>query len=141
MQRDSVESMLPKKGTARFAGLLYLLSSVVGLPGLVIVPNALVVRGDPTATAAHIIAAQPLFRFGLASELVSMTMFIFVVLTLYRLFKGVSERLASLMAILYLISVPILMINVLSGTLALRFLTDAPLGVCVQQASARRGGI
>ena len=127
MRAGSIITTDQAKRTARLAGLLYLVSSIAAVVGLVYAPSTLVVPGNATATASHIIASQPLFRIGLASELISMTMFVFVVLTLYRLFKGVNESLASLMAILYLLSVPVSLFNVLNGTVALRFLTDAHL--------------
>ena len=115
MRDGSAAATEPLKRTARLAGFLYLASSIVGVVGLVYAPSTLIVRGDATATASHIIAAQPLFRLGLASELIGMTMFIFVALTLYRLFKGVNENLASLMLILYLVSAPISLFNVLKS--------------------------
>jgi uncharacterized protein DUF4386 len=134
MPDGSVVATDPVKRTARLAGFLYLVSSIVGVVGLVYAPSTLIVRGDATATASHIIAAQPLFRIGLASELIGMTMFVFVALTLYRLFKGVNASLASLMVILYLLSVPISLFNVLNGTVALRFLTDAHLASVFEKA-------
>jgi hypothetical protein len=134
MRDGSAAATEPLKRTARLAGFLYLASSIVGVVGLVYAPSTLIVRGDATATASHIIAAQPLFRLGLASELIGMTMFIFVALTLYRLFKGVNENLASLMLILYLVSAPISLFNVLNGTVALRFLTDAHLASVFSKA-------
>jgi hypothetical protein len=39
------------KRTARLAGLLYLLSSLVGAPALLYVPGKIVVEGDAAATA------------------------------------------------------------------------------------------
>jgi len=134
MQPSSVVPSQPDKRTARLAGFLYLASSLAGVIGLVYVPSTLILREDATATASHIIASQPLFRLGLASELISMTMFIFVALTLYRLFKGVNEGLASSMVILYLLSVPILLLNVLNGTAALRILTDTHLATVFDKA-------
>jgi hypothetical protein len=127
MQDGSVVAADPRKSTARLAGFLYLVTSIVGVAGLIYVPSTLIVSGDAPATASRIIASQALFRIGLASELISTIMFTFVVLTLYRLFKDVNERLGALMVILFLLSVPISFFNVLNGTLALRFLTDAHL--------------
>jgi hypothetical protein len=113
------------KKQARLAGLLYLLASIIGCFGLIYVPGKLIVTGDPTATATHIRASETLFRFGIASELTGFIMFIFVVLALYRLFKGVNERHALAMAILLLVSIPISLLNVLNDIAALVLVSGA----------------
>src|SRR5437773_1703269 len=113
------------KKQARFAGLLYLLVSIVGCFGLIYVPGKLIVRGDATATANHIRASETLFRFGIATELFGFTMFIFVVLALYRLFKGVNEKHALAMAILLLVSIPMSLLNVLNDIAALILVSGA----------------
>ena len=93
------------KKRARIAGLLYLLASIIGFPGLIYVPGKLIESEDATATANHIRASETLLRFGIASELTSFIIFIFVVLALYRLFKTVSEKYAVAMATLLLVSI------------------------------------
>ncbi len=113
------------KKQARFAGLLYLLASLIGCFGLIYVPGKLIVRGDATATANHIRASETLFRLGIATELFGFTMFIFVVLALYRLFKGVNEKHALAMAILLLVSIPISLLNVLNDIAALILVSGA----------------
>ena len=102
------------KKTARFAGLLYFLASLLGLPGLVLVPGKLFVRGDVAATADHIRDNAALLHFGIASELVSTVIFIWLVLVLYRLFKPVNEKHARAMALLILLSMPISVVSVLN---------------------------
>src|SRR6266478_2586462 len=113
------------KKQARFAGLLYLLASLIGCFGLIYVPGKLIVRGDATATANNIRASETLFRLGIATELFGFTMFIFVVLALYRLFKGVNEKHALAMAILLLVSIPISLLNVLNDIAALILVSGA----------------
>jgi hypothetical protein len=54
---------------ARYAGLLYAFMLVTGLPGLLLIPNALLVSGNAVATAEHLRASGNLFRWGIASEL------------------------------------------------------------------------
>jgi len=107
------------KKQARRAGLLYLLASIPAPFALIYVPNSLIVPGDATATANHIRAAETLFRLGIVSELFGFIMFVFVVLALYRLFKGVSEKHAVAMATLILISLPVSFFNVLNEVAAL----------------------
>ena len=113
------------KKRARIAGLLYLLASIIGFPGLIYVPDKLIVSEDATATANHIRASETLLRFGIASELTSFIIFIFVVLALYRLFKTVSEKYAVAMATLLLVSIPISLLNVLNEIAALVLVSGA----------------
>jgi hypothetical protein len=111
---------------ARLAGWLYLLVGISAPFGLVYVPGRLIVSEDATATADHIRAAEALFRFGIGSELFHQTVFIFLVLALYRLLKGVDKSQARLMVILgALVSVPIVFMNVISELAAL-ILVGAP---------------
>jgi len=95
------------KKTARVAGLLYLLMTISGLFSLLYIPSAFIVHGDAAATARKILASEWLFRLGVASELISATIFVFLVLVLYELLQGVSRKLASLMVTLVVIAVAI----------------------------------
>src|SRR5438552_5059378 len=113
------------KRQARFAGLLYLLASIPAPFALIYVPSKLIVSGDVTATANHLRASETLFRLGIASELLGFIIFIFVVLALYHLFKGVNEKHALAMAILLLISLPISFLNVLNEIAALILVSGA----------------
>ena len=112
------------KKQARLAGLLYLSASIIGFFGLIYVPK-LIVPGDATATANHLRDSETIFRLGIASELTGFTIFIFVVLALYRLFKGVNEKHALAMAILLLVSIPISLFNVLNDIAALTLVSGA----------------
>src|SRR5437588_7591996 len=107
------------KKQARRAGLLYLLASIPAPFALIYVPNSLFVPGDATATANHIRTSETLFRLGITTELFGFIMFVFVVLALYRLFEGVSEKHAVAMATLILISLPVSFFNVLNEVAAL----------------------
>ena len=113
------------KKQARIAGVLYLLASIIGFFCLAYVPGKLIVSGDATATANHIRASETLLRFGIASELIAFTIFIFVALALYRLFKAVSERHAVAMATLLLVSIPLSLLNVLNEIAALVLVSGA----------------
>src|SRR5436189_847212 len=113
------------KKQARVAGLLYLLASMIGFFCLAYVPGKLIVSGDATATANRIRASETLLRLGIASELIAFTIFIFVVLALYRLFKAVSEKHAVAMATLLLISIPISLLNLLNEIAALVLVSGA----------------
>jgi hypothetical protein len=109
--RETIEETRRK---ARYAGVLYLLMGLTAPIGLLYVPGKLIVSGDASATADNIRISGWLLRIGIASELFHQVIFIFLVLALFRLFKAVNERHATLMVILVLVSVPIVMLNVLN---------------------------
>jgi hypothetical protein len=105
--------------TARLAGLLYLLSSIPGAFAFIYVPARIVVEGNPTATADRIRAFDGLLRAGIAAELVGMTLFVFVALVLFRLFREVSEGHALTMLVLILLSIPITLTGLVHEATAL----------------------
>jgi len=113
------------KRQARLAGLLYFLASLPAPIGLVYVPSKLIALNDATATANNIRASASLLRLGIASELWQATMFIFVALALYRLFKAVNQAHALAMMILMLVSIPIFLLSVVNEIAALIVLSGA----------------
>jgi hypothetical protein len=107
---------------ARVAGLLYIVSSVVGVVRLIYIPNALMVHGNAAATANNIASHELLFRVGMVSYLAGCTLWIFVPLALYRLLKEVGHGLAIVMVILgSLMQVPIFFVNMVNDAAALLF--------------------
>jgi hypothetical protein len=110
--------------TARIAGLLYLLMAVAATISLNI-PSAFTVRGDAAATANKIESSQLLYRLCVVSDLASQILFVFLVLTLYQLLKGVKERQAALMVALVLVQVPMAFTNMLVGIVPLVLLNGA----------------
>jgi hypothetical protein len=113
------QDMDSNKKTARLAGLLYLLASIPGAFALLYVPGKLVVPGDAAATAERIRSSPGLLRMGIGAELLGFSLFIFVALVLYRLFKPVSQRHALAMMVLFLVSAPISFLNVVNEIAAL----------------------
>ena len=113
------------KKTARIAGLLYLVVVLSGVFGLMYVPSALIVWNDAPATVNNIMTSKTLFRFGIVSDLISYTFFLFVALVLYKLLKPVNKTMAALMVILALVSIPISFSNVLSKFDILTILSGA----------------
>jgi hypothetical protein len=107
------------KNPGRFAGLLYVLVSIPGAFALIYVPSKLIVQGNATATANNIAASETLFRAGIAAELISQILFMWVALALYDLLKGVNQRRASLMLTLIVVSIPIALLNELNAIAAL----------------------
>jgi hypothetical protein len=103
----------------RFAGLLYVLISIPGIFALIYVPDKLIVHGNATATASNIAAHETLFRLGIAANLISQILFMWVALALYDLLKGVNRRQAALMLTLIVVPVPIVLLNELNAIAAL----------------------
>lgn len=93
--------------TARLAGLLYLALGITGAYAIMYVPSQIIVRGDAAATANNLIANEFLFRSGIVSHLICETLFVFLALVLYRLFKQVNEHEAKLMVALVIVQIPI----------------------------------
>jgi len=112
------------KRTARIAGLLYLLMAVASIFGLNI-PGGFIVRGDAAATADKIASSQLFYRLCVVSDLASQILFVFLVLALYQLLKGVNERQAALMVALVLVQVPMMFANMLCGIAPLVLLNRA----------------
>lgn len=112
---------------ARHAGLLYLLLALSAPIGLMVVPGRIIVRHDATATADHLRASEWLMRLGIGSELLHQALVIFVVMALYRLFRGVDRHQAQLLVILgALVSVPIMFLNVVNQIAALTLVSGTP---------------
>jgi hypothetical protein len=99
--------------------LLYVLVSILGAFALIYVPSKLIVDGNATATANNIAASETLFRAGVAAQLISQILFMWVALALYDLLKGVNQRHASLMLTLIVVSIPIALLNELNAIAAL----------------------
>jgi Domain of unknown function (DUF4386) len=117
--------MSATKNPGRFAGLLYVLTSIPGFFAMVYVPSKLIVHGNAAATASNIASSETLFRLGIAGQLISQAGFIFVALALYDLLKGVNRRQASLMVTLILVSIPIAFLNELNSFAALALVRGA----------------
>jgi hypothetical protein len=107
------------RNQGRFAGLLYVLTSIVGFFAMGYVPGKVIVHGNAAATASNISAHETLFRLGVAGAIIGQAAFIFVALALFDLLKGVSRRQASLMVLLIVVSVPIAFVNELNSIAAL----------------------
>jgi hypothetical protein len=111
--------MSSTKNPGRFAGLLYILTSIPGFFAMMYVPSKLIVHGNAAATANNIAANETLFRLGIAGQLIGQAGFIFVALALYDLLKGVNRRYASLMVTLVVVQIPIAFLNELNSIAAL----------------------
>ena len=112
------EKINPNK-TARIAGFLYLIIFPLNVFAMMYIPSNLIVPGDAATTANNIMASGGLFRSGIVSFLIGQTVFILLVLLLYKLLKPVNKNLAVLMVIFILVGIPIAMLNTLNQYAAL----------------------
>lgn len=87
------------RNPGRVVGYWYLLLALCGPLRLIYIPKKLFVEGDAAATAGNIATHAWLFRFGMLTDLLGAVVLIFLVLAFYRLFKGVDQHLAVLLAI------------------------------------------
>ncbi|WP_425234308.1 DUF4386 domain-containing protein [Ulvibacterium sp.] len=104
--------MEPTRRTARIAGVFYLILILSGMFSLLYVPSELIVWDNPAKTVENIKTSENLFRLGILSGLVCFTCFIFLPLTLYKLFQEVNKNHAVLMVVLALVSVPISYVSI-----------------------------
>jgi hypothetical protein len=84
--------------TARVAGVLYFIIIIAGIFAEFGVRSSLIVSGDAAATASTILAAEGLFRSGMAADLVMILADVALALLFYVLLKPVSQALALLAA-------------------------------------------
>ena len=110
--------------TARRAGALYFLFLIVGLVDMYGFARFLV-PGDATATARNIMAAELTYRIGILTDLVTLLLFIFLVVSLYHLLKDVDRWHAMLMVLLVSAGVTIGLANLLNKLAPLIFLSGA----------------
>ena len=110
---------------ARVAGSLYLIANIFAPFTLLYLPSRFIVRGDAAATANNVIASESLFRFGIVGNLFTFIANIFLALALYQLLKVVNKNMAALMVILFLVGVPIAMLNELTQLAILQLLGGA----------------
>lgn len=110
---------------ARMAGVFYLLTIIMGVFAEVFVRGALIVRDDAAATATNILAHEPLYRFGLAADLIMLACYTAVTLLFYALFKPVGRSLSLLAAFFSLMGIAVLAVNSLTHVAPLLFLGNA----------------
>ena len=75
------------------------------------VPSQINMRGDAATTAQNILSNEFLFRTSIVNDLVSSTIWVFMVLVLYRLFKHVDERQAKLLVALVIVQIPVALVT------------------------------
>ena len=107
------------RSRARRAGLLYAGGCIAAPFALLYVPKAIFVSGDAAATADRIRAARGLVELGMAAELFTCSLIVIALIALYRLFRDVSQPLATAMVGLFIVAVPLQLANLLNTSAAL----------------------
>ncbi len=110
---------------ARMAGGLYLTIIVAGIFAEFFVRQSLLVPGDAAATAQNIMAAEGLFRLGIAGDLIMILSDVALAVAFYVLLKPVSKGLSLLAAFFRLGQAAILGINLLNLLLVLQLVSGA----------------
>lgn len=116
------------KKNARISGCLYLLLSIAGAYGILYVPSQLIVPGDSISSANNILANELLFRSGILMSLICQTVFVFLALKLFVLFKATNRNLARALLILVTVSVPIAFLIIFNQFNTLLLLKNAQMG-------------
>ncbi len=112
------------KRTARIAGFIYLLIAITGVFGIMYVPMQLIDSSNLPLTMRTILRHEFLFRAGIMSNLVCQTLFVFLVLQLYKLFQQVSKHLTRTMFALVIVGVPIAFVIIFNQLFALLLLKE-----------------
>lgn len=113
------------QGTAKLAGVLYLLITLLSIPVHFIIPGQLIVAGDAATTATNIMASQGLFRMGIAAELVLLLCEIGLTVLLYMLLRPVNKTLSMVAAASRFVMTIIHGANLLNHFIVLVFLGSA----------------
>ncbi|HKV84235.1 MAG TPA: DUF4386 domain-containing protein [Ktedonobacterales bacterium] len=88
---------------ARVAGVCQMLEGTASAGGQVVILGGFVVAGDAAATAANILAREPLFWLGFAFSLLGVAFHLAWAFLFYELFKPVSRTVAGLAAFVILV--------------------------------------
>jgi len=117
------ESISSLKRTARLTGFVYFIFALTAIYGYLYVSSkAKIIPGDAGATANNILANEFLYRTGILSSIISVTLFIVTALLLYKLLKSVDEFQAKLMVAFVAVHVAISFVLLACRITALRIL-------------------
>ena len=117
--------MTSTKNAGRLLGLLWFLTAATGGFGLIYIRSRIIVPDDAAATAAHIVANEFSYRAAIVSSLISQLFLFFLALGFFHLFRGVNQRLATVLVASGLVTVSIAVINTFNHFGALLLLSQA----------------
>jgi hypothetical protein len=113
------------KRLARTAGILYLLVGICGGFAEGFVEPRMYVAGNATATAHHVVAHSGLVRTAVVADLLDGTLFVFLALTLYLLFKHVHKSMAGALLVVVALAAGLTCISAVFEFEGLRVATGA----------------
>ncbi len=99
---------------ARLAGVMYLAIIVLGAFGELGVRSALVVPGDPVATANAIASSPLMWRLGITADLTMHVLDIPVIVILYVLLRSINRDLAIFATVINIVQTSVLALNKLN---------------------------
>ncbi len=102
---------IPRRNTARYAGLLYLLMAITAAFSLITIPSKVIVSGDAAQTLQNLLSNEALVRWVMVSHFVCHSIFLLLAMTLHRLFKSVHEHSAWLMVLFVAVQVPLIFVG------------------------------
>ena len=111
--------------TAKIAGVLYVVITVLAPFSMSYVPSVLIAPGDAAATTNNILASEGLFRAGIASDAVVFLAEIALTVALYALLKRVNKTLSLTAALFRLAMTVVQGMNLLTYFLVLLLLSGA----------------
>jgi hypothetical protein len=117
------------KRLARIAGSLYLLMALLGGAAHLGVRAGIHVPGDAAATARNIVDHAELFRFALVADIAMATVFVFVGVTLYLLFREVHRQAAGALVLFVAVGVGMILTNLVFHHAALLVATEPAYGI------------
>jgi hypothetical protein len=125
MNTNEKTSMNSPKRLARIAGVLYLLVAIFAAFAFDFVYTRLYVAGDAAATAGNVLANPGLVRMGVIADMLQVTAWVFLALTLRRLLKHVHHGAADAMVVLVAIGAGIVCLNTVFEFEGMRVATDS----------------
>lgn len=85
---------------ARIAGAVYIVTMILGIISVNYIESNLIISGNDAATVSKLSANLPLFRIGIASEIMMYALVVLLAFSLYTVLKSVDKNLA-LLALLW----------------------------------------
>ncbi len=116
--------MNPNKGTARLAGIFFLLMVAFGLFAEIFFRQGIFIPGDAAVTASNILANGLIYRIGILSDILMSLCYLFTAIALYRLLASVNRDLAQMMVLFAAAGSVLLMSNVLNELAPLSMLSS-----------------
>ena len=116
------------RSAARATGLAYLGVALTGLVGFLLIRAQLYVPGDAAATAANLVAREPLARLGLAADLALVLSQALAALWFFRLFRRVDSFAAGALAAFGMVNSLVVLVGVACTATALEVATAGSAG-------------